>query len=133
MSWKRYQNELIVAAALLFALFALSYKGIQHARVAKEHQQVSKQITQIKKTIALKRIWGNKKIAAKVNALQQLVPASKTIWRKEGRKLHVTYKQLDGRELNKVITKFLNVAVQIEALNIEKKDKLFHMELTCKW
>jgi hypothetical protein len=90
-------------------------------------------ISEIKEIAGLKRVWVDKRISKKVESLGKLVDVAKVKWSKKGRKLTVTYSNLTQRELNQVITKILNLAVQIDLLKIEKKSSAYNVEFKCKW
>ena len=133
MSWKQYQNELIALAALLIMLFAYMYKHNQSSSYVEQAKTVQNSIEELKEVVSLKKIWGNKKISKKVEGLQTLVPASKVKWSKKSKKLTASYTDLGANELNKLITKVLNLPVVIVLLEVEKTGSSYRMELKCKW
>jgi len=129
----RYRNEIIVAAALLFALGALGYKYTHREKVYDENLQMRQTLQQLQEATALKSRWSEKKTAQKLASLRQRFPASKVVWQKRGRKLNATFKELSAKEANMLITKLLNIAVQIVTLNVEKKQNNYTVEVVCKW
>ena len=133
MSWQRYRNELIVAAALLFALTALFYKHAKRTEMAQANQQMAKEFVQLQETVSLKKIWADKQIGTKVDSLKTLVAPSKMEWHKKGRKLHITLHDLSASEVNKVVTRLLNIPVQVQKLKTEKTGNSYSMEIACKW
>ncbi|HHD79220.1 MAG TPA: hypothetical protein ENK98_06265 [Epsilonproteobacteria bacterium] len=133
MSWKRYQNELIVLATFVIMLGAYAYKHTQVTSQAEAVQSTQKALDELKEVIALKKVWANKKTSKKLSALQSLVPASKVKWSKKGKKVTATYTGLSSNELNKLTTKILNLPVEINLLNIEKTGSTYHVEFKCKW
>ncbi len=133
MIWQRYRNELIVAAALLFALSAFFYKHAKRVEMAQSNQQMAKEFALLKETVSLKKIWGNKQIGKKVDALKNLVNPSKMVWQKKGRKLHMTLHDLTASEVNRVVTRILNIPVQVQKLKSEKTGNTYSMEIVCKW
>jgi len=133
MNWKQYQNELIALAALVIMLFAYSYK---HSRVnahMEDAKAVESSIEEIKEVVALKKVWADKKINQKVEALKTLVSSKKVKWSKTGKKLTANYVNLSANELNKLITKILNLPVDIDILEVNKMDATYKVELKCKW
>jgi len=110
MIWQRYRNELIVAATLLFALSAFLYKHAERTEMAQSNQQ-----------------------GKKVDRLKNLVDPSKLIWQKKGRKLHMELHDLSASEVNKVVTRLLNIPVQVQKLKSEKTGNMYSMEIVCKW
>jgi len=133
MNWKQYQNELIALAALVIMLFAYSYKHTQVTAHMEDSKSVESSIEEIKEVVALKKVWADKKINQKVEALQTLVPSTKVKWRKTGKKLTANYVNLSANELNKLITKILNLPVAISLLEVNKIDATYKVELKCKW
>jgi len=133
MNWHRYRNELIVAAALLFAVSALFYKHAKRTEMAQANQQMATEFALLQETVSLKKIWGDKQIGKKVDGLKTLVSPSKMVWQKKGRKLHVTLHDLSASEVNKVVTRLLNIPVQVQKLKAEKTGNSYSMEIACKW
>lgn len=133
MSWQRYQNELIVLGAFIIMLGTYMYKHSHVSAQAQQANQVQQSIDELKEVVALKKTWADKKIPKKMDALQQLVPASKVEWTKQKQEVEAKYTGLSAQELNKLTTKILNLAVVIEKLNINKNGSLYNVEFTCKW
>ena len=135
MTLQRYKNELIIFAALLFALFAFMYKLSASTYVTENRAVIQKQIMQISKISSLKEQWGGKRLANKVKILKTVVPTSKVaLFNKKSKKLVASYKNLTGNELSKVTNKLINMPVQIVLLNINQSAKnQYTMEFTCKW
>ena len=83
--------------------------------------------------IALKKVWGDKKITKKVDGLKAMVPASQVKWKRDGRKLTASFRKLSPNGLNKMITKIMNIAVEIQKLEVKKMGGAYQLELKCKW
>ena len=133
MSLKRYSNELMVLAALLFAFAALGYKLSQRTAMAEGNQAMAKEVAFFQETVSLKKIWGDKKIGKKLEAIRSMLPASKVQWQKKGRKLTAKFSDLKPSEVNKLVTKFLNIAVQVVSLKVQKNGDSYTLEIQCKW
>jgi len=133
MSIKRYQNELIVLLSLLLLLAAFVYKSSKVSSSVNERENVKNSISEIKKGVGLKRLWGDKSISTKVDKLKNVVPEEKVEWSKKGKKLTAKYKALSSSELNRLISKILNASAQIELLDIKKSGTSYQVEYKCKW
>jgi len=133
MSLKKYQNELIALLTLLLMVTALFYKSVQVSSGAKQAAEREQLVNEFKEIVTLKRVWADKKISKKLDKLKELTPASKVKWSKKGKKLTATYTGLSASELNKLTTKIMNLAVQIELLDIQKNGSSYTMEFKCKW
>ncbi len=133
MSWKRYQNELMVLLALIVMSGALLYKNGQISSQVQKEVALKHSITELREIIALKKVWADKKISTRVDKLKAVIPESKLKWSKKGRRITAIYEGLSAKELNKLISKILNLPVEIRELNIEKEDKTYHVEFKCKW
>ncbi len=131
--WLRYRNEIIVGVSLLFALTALSYKYIHRASVETERHAIGQGIVRLHEAVSLQKRWADKRTTKKLASLQKLFPNAKVIWKKSGKKIVATFANLKPEEANRLVTKLMNLAVQIEALNITKQDKTYKVEMTCKW
>lgn len=130
---KKYQNELLVALSLCIMFGTYVYKKKQSIMGGNQVTEMKASISEIKEITGLKKIWADKDISKKLNQLEKSVDASKVKWSKKGKKLTANYSNLTPRELNQLISKILNIAVQIDLLKIEKTEMSYHMELKCKW
>jgi hypothetical protein len=128
---KRYKNELIVGFALLLLLIALIYK--QGVVSSQADTSTGTSLQELKEVIALKKVWGDKKTTKKVDKLKTIVPPSKVKWSKKSKKLTVSFLNLSNQELNRVIVKIMNLAVEIQKLEVKKLDTSYQVEFKCKW
>jgi len=133
MTWKRYQNELIALIAFVFMLAAYGYKTAQVSSQAQSIAEAKHSVAEIQEVVSLKKIWADTKIGKKVEKLQTLVPASKIKWSNKNKKVTASYKNLTARELNTLVTKILNVPVEIQKLKIQKVASSYDVEFKCKW
>ena len=133
MNLKLYRNELIVAVSLLLMLSALVYKNTQISSGAQAMLSNKHTVREFRELIVLQKTWANKNISKKVDKLEKVIPASKVKWSKKGKKLTAVYKGLDPKELNKLITTILRIAVQIQELKINRNSSSYDVEFKCKW
>jgi len=133
MIWKRYQNEFIVAVSLLLLISALVYKNVQVSSSMKNLTLSKQEVREFKELVVLKKRWLDKRTSKKLDKLQKLVPSSKIKWQKKGKKLTASFHDLGSKELNKVVTMILNIAVQIQLLEIKNDHGSYTVELKCKW
>ena len=133
MSWKHYQNEIILALVAVFAVSSFAYKSKMHHAIALENQRMAQEIAVMQETASLKKIWGDKRISSKLDAVRKTVPSSKLTWNKRGKKLTAVFSDLQPKEVNRVVSKLLNIPIQIERLSVEKKGETYNVEIRCKW
>lgn len=133
MIWKRYQNELSVLFAFVMMLAGLAYKHSQVSAQLEQRSVVNSSLIEVKEVIALKKIWSDKKMTQKIKKLQTLIPESKVTWRSKSKKLTASYKGLTAAELNKLVIKILNLAVEIQKLEVKKIASSYDVEFKCKW
>jgi len=133
MIWKRYQNELVVALALLLLIISLVYKNVQLSSSAESLALSRQEVREFKELVVLKKRWLDKRTSKKLDKLQKLVPSSKIKWQKKGKKLTASFHDLGSKELNKVVTMILNLAVQIELFEIKNDHGSYNVEFKCKW
>ena len=111
----------------------LLYKNTQSANSV-ENQTVTKYaVREFKQIIAHKKQWADKNIVKKLDKLKQAVPQSKVHWKKKGKTLTADFKELNAKELNKVVTTILNLAVQIQVLKVKEVNGNHDVEFKCKW
>jgi len=133
MIWKRDQNELIALVAFVLLLGGYGYKYAQISSQAETMAGAKQSVGEIKEVIALKKIWSDKKTSKKVDKLQTLIPASKVKWSNKSKKVTASYKSLTATELNTLVTKILNLPVEIQKLKIQKIASSYDVEFKCKW
>ena len=133
MNLKRYQNELVVLLAFLLMLAALLYKNGQISSQAEDASSTKQAVSDFREIVTLKKIWADKKTSKKVEQLKELIPASKVTWSKKSKKVTAVYEGLTSKELNKLISKILNLAIVIRELDIKKTGSTYHVEFKCKW
>ena len=133
MQWKVYKNELLVGLTFLLLLIAFFYKQGQLSQQNSGASAMESSLQELKETIALKKIWGDKKITKEVDELQKIVPASQVKWSKTGTKLTASFKNLNPNMLNKIISKIMNIAIEIQKLEVKKIGTSYQLELKCKW
>jgi len=133
MNWKLYRNELIVAVSLLLMLGTLIYKNSQISSRSQEMSSLKHTVTELRELVSLQKTWSNKKVSKKVDKLEKIVSQSKVKWSKKGKKLTAVYKGLNPKELNKLITTILSMAVQIQELKIARNSSSYDVEFKCKW
>ena len=133
MNWKLYRNELIVVASLLLMLSALLYKNTQISSRSQEMSTLKHTATELRELVALQNTWAGKKVSKKVDKLEKMVSPSKVKWNKKGKKLTARYSDITAKELNKLITTILSMAVQIQELKISRNSSSYDVEFKCKW
>ncbi len=130
---KQYKYELLIAISFFMLIFAIGYKNIKLSSGVENIYETRESISEFKELIILKKRWGDKEIFKKVDMLKKVVPSSKLKWLKKSRKLTVSYSNLSSKELNRIVTKILNLAVEIVQMDIKRDDKIYNMEFKCKW
>lgn len=133
MNWKNYQNELVVLFAFLVMFSGYIYKTNTIADEATTAIETQKTLSDMKEVIALKKLWTDKKTSQRVKQLQSIVSVSKVKWSNKRKKIKASYRGLSARELNSLVTKILNLPVEITLLNIQDISKSYSVEFQCKW
>jgi hypothetical protein len=123
----------MVLLAFIVMIGALLYKNGQISSQVENAVNSRYALSELKEIIALKKVWGDKKTSKKVEKLKELVPASKVTWSKKGKKVTAVYEELNSKELNKLVSKILSLAVVITQLDIKKTDSSYRVEFKCKW
>ncbi len=133
MTWKRYQNELIALVAFVLMVGGYGYKMAQVSSQSEIMTASKHSVGEIKEVIALKKIWSDKQTSKKIDKLQTLIPASKVKWSNKNKKVTASYKSLTATELNTLVTKILNLPVEIQKLKVQKIASSYDVEFKCKW
>jgi len=133
MDWRRYKNELIVAAAFSFLLLSLAYKQGQISTQNDASKITESALHELKEVIALKKVWGDKRITKKVDKLKTFFSPSKVKWHRKSKKLTASFSKLSASELNTLVSKLMSMPVEIQRLDIKKLSTVYSLELKCKW
>ncbi|MFT7824579.1 MAG: hypothetical protein ABXS92_07440 [Sulfurimonas sp.] len=133
MSWKRYQNEMILLITFLLFLGAFFFKQVTISAQERQKFELSRSVDEIKEIIAFKKIWADKKVPKDLSRLKNIVDHAKLEWSQKGKKLNAHYRNLSAAELNKVVSRILNIAVEIEGLTVKKHEADYEVVLKCKW
>jgi len=133
MNLKTYQNELIIFVSFFLMVGAFFFKQTQIKSQAVDAVQVEHSIAELKEVIGLTKIWKDKKISKKILKLKTLINSSKVRWSKKANKVTASFKNLTDMELNRLVTKILNLAVEIQKLKVQKVGSSYLVEFKCKW
>ncbi|MEA3456254.1 MAG: hypothetical protein U9R26_07075 [Campylobacterota bacterium] len=134
MTWKRYQNEIIVLAALVLMAAGYLYKSSSANSLDLVKAEVALSATEAGEIIALKKQWGNAKLTESVNKMNlNIAPAKIKQFSIKSKKLQASYRGLSDKEMNGIIVKLQNIAVQIAKLGVKRKGDSYNMEIVCKW
>ena len=136
MLLKRFRNELIIIATLIFALTALSYKFSIQSSIQDKQQKLEKEIQAIEEVLELKKLWGNPKAVSKEADKFKTIVEEKKIksFEKRSKKMVASYENLSVKELNSITRQLFKTPLQIIKLDIKESGKeRYTMEFTCKW
>jgi hypothetical protein len=112
---------------------AFLYKNGQISSQAENATSTKQAVSDFKEIVALKKVWADKKTSKKVEKLKVLISAEKVKWSNKSKKVTASYKGLTAAELNKLVTKILEMAVEIQKLEVQKTASFYDVEFKCKW
>jgi hypothetical protein len=133
MNLKFYKNELFVFLSFLLMFGSYFYKESKNINFENEQYIVTQSISNLKNVISLQNLWANKKISKKLSKLKKSLPSKKMHWSQKNKKIIVKFSHLTSYEVNKVISKFLSIALQLQELKISQKNQEYQVEFVCKW
>jgi len=132
--WKRYQNEAIVLLAFVLMIAGYLYKSSSAHSLERVKAEVVLSATEIGEIIALKKQWGNDKLTESVKRMNlNIAPNKIKQFSIKSKKLQASYRGLSDKEMNGIILKLQNIAVQIVKLGVKRKGSSYNMEIVCKW
>lgn len=133
MNLKQYKNELIVLFTFLLMIGAFFYKQHNIKNATDNSKKTEQSLANIKELIDLKSTWSDKQITKKVDRLKRVVSSHKVTFKRDGKKATIYFKNLQPKELDRVVNKILNLAVVIKQLEIKKSGTTYSVEFKCKW
>jgi hypothetical protein len=131
MQFKLYKNEIIIVLSICMLFGAFIYKKKLQDTQKNDTNTIILQET--KKIIALKKVWADKSSIAKIRTLKNIVPSSKVKWNQKSKKLSVSFLDLSPKEFNSVITKIMNLPIEIIILEVKEMNSKYTVEMKCKW
>jgi len=124
----------LIAGALLFLLAAWGFKSYETQRLERTREEVTQTQRQVRETLALKRLWEAKGIDKKIEGLKKLIPAAnRKKFLKKKRSLEIRSTDLEGRQLNRILSKIGALPLQVKTLRISRKKDRYTLECRCKW
>ena len=134
MIWKRYQNEAIVLLAFIVMIAGYLYKSSSANSLDQVKAEVAQSASEVGKIIALKKQWGSKKLTKSINRINlNIAPDKIKRFSVKSKKLQASYRGLSDKEMNGIIIKLENIAVQIVKLGVKRTGGSYNMEIVCKW
>ena len=134
MIWKRYHNEFIVLIVFVLMLTASLYKNSAADRLDVVDGEMKIAMVEIGEIIALKKQWGNDNLTKKIDKVKKGIATEKIkLFSVKSKKLTASFVGLSDKEMNGIVLKLENIAVQISKLDIKRKNESYNMEIKCKW
>jgi len=134
MIWKRYQNEAIVLLAFVLMAVGYLYKSSSADNLDQIKAEAALSATEAGEIIALKKQWGNEKLTESVKKINlNIAPGKIKQFSIKSKKLQASFRGLSDKEMNGIILKLQNIAVQIVKLGVKRKGESYNMEIVCKW
>jgi hypothetical protein len=120
---------LLLSIAFLAASILYSYSAKKEYIKAKE--EISQQAQEIKKTIALKKLWSAKGLKKKIENILKSIPNKRVNFKRKS--VDLVANNLSYRELNYLLNKFASMPLQFQKLQINKVGSNFNLECLCEW
>jgi len=134
MIWKRYQNEAIVLLSFVLMIAGYLYKSSSANSLGRVKTEAALSAAEVGEVIALKKQWGNDKLTGSVKRMNSnIAPDKIKQFSVKRKKLQASYRSLSDKEMNGIILKLQNIAVQIVKLGVKRKGDNYNMEIVCKW
>ncbi len=130
---QNYKGEMIILISVLVLGLSWTYKYNSISVGENKNKLNVTKVGEIKEVGELKKYWGSEDITKKVDKIKNIISVKDMKWTRTGKKLLVTYKSLTGKEMTRVINKFMNTQVQIVKLDVKKVGSNYNMEVKCKW
>lgn len=128
---REYKNEIFVIISIVFLVFAIYYNKKQETNYLNTKKASLEKVKSIQEVVLLKKIWSNSKTTKEIDKIKRIQKAKK--WKKKGKKISINYINISSNNVNKIVTKFLNIGVSIDKLKISQNAKNYNMEIICSW
>ena len=134
MNIEQYKIEIILASSFLLMIITFIYKSTSYSTMQTSTIETRLDNQEITRVIALKKLWGDKKLTKKVDNIKSGISQAKIKeFKKKNKKLRASFQDLSIKELNKVIKTVTNLAISVIKLDIKQSGEKYKIELRCKW
>jgi len=134
MNIEQYKFEIVLISSFLLMIMTFIYKSTSYSTMKSDTIENKIENQEINRVIALKELWGDKKLTKKVNSIKQGVSQAKIKeFKNRSKKLKASFQDLSINELNTIIKKVTNLAISVIKLDIKYKNEKYRLELKCKW
>ena len=134
MNIEQYKFEIVLISSFLLMIMTFIYKSTSYSTMQSDTIENKIENQEINRVIALKELWGDKKLTKKVNSIKQGVSQAKIKeFKNRSKKLKASFQDLSINELNTIIKKVTNLAISVIKLDIKYKNEKYRLELKCKW
>lgn len=134
MIWKRYQNEVIVLAALILMIAGYLYKSSYANALDRVKTEVAISVTEIGRIVVLKKQWGDETLTTRIDRLKQNIATDKIkMFGVKSKKLEASFQGLSDKEMSSIIVNLEKIAVQIVKLSAKHQSDGYSLEILCKW
>jgi DNA-directed RNA polymerase alpha subunit len=110
------------------------YKNANIEKVESAEVELAKATSEASEIISLQKQWNDPKLSKRILKLKESISTQKiksfVIKRK---KLTASFRNLTSKEMNTIVIRLENIAVQIIKLHIKIEGKEYKMEIKCKW
>ena len=134
MNIEQYKFEIILVSSFLLMIMTFIYKSTSYSTMQTSTIETRLDNQEITRVIALKELWGDKKLTKKVDNIKQGIPKSKIKeFKNKSKKLRASFQDLSIDELNRIVKKVTNLAISIVKFDVKNSNEKYKIELRCKW
>ncbi len=134
MIWRRYQNEILLFAALFLTIIGYLYKSSSADTLERTKREVALGTIQIEEIAALQKQWGNENLGKRISNIKEgIAPEKIKSFAIKNKKLDASLAGLSDKEMSQIIATVENTAVQIIRLKVHYLQGGYSLEVTCKW
>ena len=134
MIWKRYQNEAIVLAAFIVMAAGYVYKSNYLNSFDRVKAEVAASIAETGRIIGLKKQWGDETLTKRIDKIKKdIAPDKIKLFSVKSKKLQASFQGLSDKEMNGIILRLENIAVQIVKISAKHQGDSYSLEIICKW
>ncbi len=134
MNIEQYKFEIILASAFLLMIMTFIYKSTSYSTMQTSTIEARIDNQEINRVIALKELWGDKKLTKKVDSIKDGISKAKIReFKNKSKKLRASFQDLSIDELNMVVKKVTNLAISVIKFDVKNSGEKYKIELRCKW
>ena len=127
------KNLILITISSIFLIGSIAFSITQKDEFANSLERVKKESFEVNSIASLQQLWKAKGVKSKIQKILNPISSSKKSVIFERSKVDIKLKNLNDKELNRVLTKLSMLPISFKKLQVIRKGEQFSLECLCVW